>query len=184
MTTDPSPPGTTSPRATPADVLAPFHAVFDHAAVAARRIRDLLPIYQELVGGTFLEGGDNQRVGYRAVQLGFADGTRIELMEPLEGSHFFDSFFATRGAGGLHHITFKVDDIEAAVAELERRGYSMTGMFLEDRCWREVFLHPREAYGTLVQLAQPDGSYPSPPELTLEGVLAGHGQRGNGTPSP
>ena len=170
--------------AAPPGVLESFGAVFDHAAVAARRIRDLLPIYHELLGGSFLEGGDNMRVGYRAVQLGFSDGTHIELMEPLEGSHFFDGFFASRGTGGLHHITFKVDDIESAVAALRRRGYSLTGLFLEDRFWREVFLHPRETYGTLVQLAQPEGPYPSPPDLTLAAVLAGRGQRGNGAPSP
>lgn len=161
-----------------------FGAVFDHAAVAARRIRDLLPIYHELLGGSFLEGGDNVRVGYRAVQLAFADGSRIELMEPLSGSRFFDSFFASRGAGGLHHVTFKVTDIEAAIAELGRRGYSLTGLYLEDSFWREVFLHPREAHGVLVQLAQAGGPYPSPPGLTLEAVLAGRGQRGNGAPSP
>ena len=184
MTTDPGPPDATPPRATPADVLAPFHAVFDHAAVAARRIRDLLPIYHELLGGSFVEGGDNQRVGYRAVQLGFADGSRVELMEPLRGSTFFDSFFATRGAGGLHHITFKVDDIEVAVAAMRRHGFALTGLYLEDRFWREVFVHPHQAYGTLVQIAQADGPYPSPPDLTLDGVLAGHGQRGNGEPSP
>ncbi len=166
------------------DQLAGFGATFDHAAVAAHRIRDLLPIYYDLLGGTFLEGGDNQRVGYRAVQLSYPNDTRIELMEPLGGSHFFDSFFARRGTGGVHHLTFKVDDIEGVVEELRRRGYSLAGLFLEDRFWREVFLHPREAYGTLVQLAQLDESAVPPRGLSLDLVLSGHGQRGNGVPSP
>lgn len=174
-----APPGSAPPGAGTA-----FHAVFDHAAVAARRIRDLLPLYHGMLGGSFVEGGDNQRVGYRAVQLGFTDGSRIELMEPLRRSQFFDSFFATRGAGGLHHVTFKVDDIEAAVAAMRRQGLSLTGLYLEDRSWREVFVHPRQAHGTLVQIAQADGPYPSPPDLSLDGVLAGDGQRGNGEPSP
>ena len=55
-------------------------AVFDHPAVAARCIRDLLPIHHELLGGSLLKGGDNVRVGYRAMQLAFAVGTRIELV--------------------------------------------------------------------------------------------------------
>ena len=185
MTTDPSSsPGTASPGTTPPHVLTRFNAVFDHAAMAARRIRDLLPIYHELLGGTFIEGGDNQRVGYRAVQLGFADGSRIELMEPLRGSTFFDSFFASRGAGGLHHVTFKVDDIEAALAAMRRQGYSLTGLHLDDHFWREVFLHPSEAHGTLVQIAQAQRPFPPAQDMTLEGVLAGNGQRGDGHPSP
>jgi methylmalonyl-CoA/ethylmalonyl-CoA epimerase len=83
----------------------PIAAVFDHTAVAAPRIRDLLPIYLDLLGGTFVQGGDNPRVGYRALQLEYQSGGRIELMEPLLGSSFFDSFFARKGSG-LHHITF------------------------------------------------------------------------------
>lgn len=185
MTTNPGPPpGDLSPGPEPPAALTPFHAVFDHAAVAARRIRDLLPIYHDLLGGSFLDGGDNPRVGYRAIQLQFGDNSRIELMEPLSGSTFLDSFFATRGAGGLHHVTFKVDDIEAAVATARRQGLTLTGLYLDDPYWREVFIHPRAAHGTLVQIAQANGPYPMPAGVTLDVVLAGNGQRGNGEPSP
>lgn len=152
--------------------------------MAAGRIRDLLPIYGDLLGGTFVRGGDNIRVGYRALQLGYSNGSRIELMEPLEGSPFFDTFFDRRPSGGLHHVTFKVNSIENAVQAMKASGYSLTGLHLADVSWREVFLHPREAYGTLVQLAQGEGEYAGPDALTLEGVLAGLGSHGNGTPSP
>ncbi|HEY4026623.1 MAG TPA: VOC family protein [Candidatus Dormibacteraeota bacterium] len=156
-------------------------AVFDHAAVAAPRMRDLLAVYHDLLGGRLLEGGDNPRVGFRAAQLGFPDGTKIELMEPLAGSTFFDSFF--RRGGGLHHITFKVPDMELAVEELRRRGYRLTGLYLDDPEWQEVFLHPREAHGVLVQLAH-EGEHPPAPSMTLEDVLAGRGHGGTGVPSP
>ncbi|HLN05688.1 MAG TPA: VOC family protein [Acidimicrobiales bacterium] len=184
MTIQSNRPETGDPESEAPQVLGRFGAAFDHPAVAARRIRDLLPIYRDLLGGTFVRGGDNTRVGYRAIQLAFSNGSRIELMEPLEGSHFFDSFFERRGSGGLHHVTFKVDSIEQAVEAMKASGYSLTGLHLEDVAWREVFLHPREAYGTLVQLAQGEGEYAGPDVLTLEGVLAGLGSHGNGTPSP
>jgi methylmalonyl-CoA/ethylmalonyl-CoA epimerase len=102
-------------------VLQSCAAVFDHAAIAARRLRDLLPLYRHVLGGEFFGGGDNPQVGYRALQLRFPDGTRIELMEPLAGSSFFDKFFASRGEG-LHHITFKVPDIHAALEIVQRAG--------------------------------------------------------------
>lgn len=156
---------------------------FDHVAVAAPRLRDLLPVYRDLLGGRYLGGGDNVRVGYRACQFGFVEG-KIELMEPLAGSTFFDRFFA-RG-GGLHHVTFKVEDIETAIQAVQRIGYTPTGIFLGDPTWQEVFLHPREAGGVLVQLAQPAPGYPpaGPGEQTLGDLLAGHGWTGNGEPSP
>jgi methylmalonyl-CoA/ethylmalonyl-CoA epimerase len=173
-----------APQGEMANTLASFGAKFDHAAVAARRIRDLLPIYHDLLGGTIANGGDNTRVGYRALQFRYANGHRMELMEPLEGSHFFDSFFERSSLGGLHHVTFKVDDIGPVIEAMRARGYSLTGLFLGDPSWLEVFLHPREAYGTLIQLAQSDGSYEEDESMTLEDILAGHGTQGNGTPSP
>lgn len=159
-------------------------AVFDHTAVAAPRIRDLLPIYLDLLGGTFRSGGDNQIGGYRALQLTYPGGNKIELMEPLDGSPFFDSFFElTRGRGGVHHLNFHVDDIDLAVSLLTDRGYRLHGLNLGDPRWREVFLHPKEAHGVLIQLAQP-GPRDSVPVPSLDDVLAGRGFRGNGIPSP
>ncbi|MER5647716.1 VOC family protein [Streptosporangium sp. NPDC002524] len=159
-------------------------AVFDHTAVAAPRIRDLLPIYLDLLGGTFRSGGDNQIGGYRALQLTYPGGGKIELMEPLEGSPFFDSFFElTRGRGGVHHLNFHVDDIDLAVSLLTDRGYRLHGLNRDDPRWREVFLHPKEAHGVLIQLAQP-GPRDSVPVPSLDEVLAGRGFRGNGIPSP
>jgi methylmalonyl-CoA/ethylmalonyl-CoA epimerase len=163
--------------------VATLDAVFDHAAVAAPRIRDLLPLYAGILGGRLHDGGDNQRVGYRALQLAYPDETRIELMEPLAGSTFFDRFFQ-RG-GGLHHVTFKVADIELAIARLREARIPMIGAYLDDPQWREVFVHPRDASGVLVQFAQPAPGFPPPPgERTIDDILAGHGATGTGVPSP
>jgi methylmalonyl-CoA/ethylmalonyl-CoA epimerase len=159
-------------------------AVFDHTAVAAPRIRDLLPIYHDLLGGTFRGGGDNRLGGFRAMQLTYPGGSKIELMEPLAGSTFFDSFFElTRGRGGVHHLNFHVDDIDLAVSLLTERGYRLHGLNLGDPRWREVFLHPKEAHGVLIQLAQ-RGPRDAEPDPSLDAVLAGRGRRGNGIPSP
>ncbi len=161
-------------------------AVFDHAAIAARRLRDLLPLYRDVLGGEFLAGDDNQRVGYRALQLRYPDGTRIELMEPLAGSTFFDKFFAGKGEG-LHHITFKVPDLHAALAILERHRIPTTGAYLENPDWLEVFVHPKVANGVLVQIAQAGRSGPVEGwggGVSMEDLLAGRGLHGSGIPSP
>jgi methylmalonyl-CoA/ethylmalonyl-CoA epimerase len=161
-----------------------FEVTFDHTAVAAPRIRDLLPIYLDLLGGLHLGGGDNVANGYRTLQLKYRNGSKIELMEPLAGSSFFDTFFElTRGRGGVHHLNFHVSDIHAAVARLTGRGYRLHALNLDDPRWRDVFLHPKEAHGVLIQLAQP-GPRAAGPRPSLEDVLAGRGRRGTGVPSP
>ncbi len=164
--------------------LAGLEASFDHTAVAARRIRDLLPIYQDLLGGVCVSGGDNVANGYRTAQLRYSNGSKVELMEPLPGSTFFDSFFElTRGRGGVHHLNFHVTDIHAAVDVLRGRGYRLFGLNLDNPRWRDVFLHPKEAHGVLIQLAQP-GPRDGEVRPTLEDELAGRGRRGIGVPSP
>lgn len=163
-----------------------LEVTFDHTAVAAPRIRDLLPIYRDLLGGRHLGGGgDNRSAGYRILQLTYANGGKVELMEPLAGSTFFDSFFElTRGRGGVHHLNFHVNDLDAAVARLTARGYRLHGLNQADSRWQEVFLHPKEAHGVLIQFAQPGSRDAGEVRSTLEEVLAGRGRNGNGIPSP
>lgn len=147
-------------------------AIFDHVAHAAHSISSLLPLYHDVLGGRFYNGGDNVRVGYRAVQLIYPDDSRIELLEPLPGSDFLDRFFARNPNGGLHHVTFMVGDLDAAIAAAREREFELVGEHRGNPAHEEVFIHPRSAAGTVVQLV---GGYRSDPEpgRTLEGVLAG-----------
>ena len=54
----------------------------------------------------------------------------------------------------MHHITFKTDDIREAIDELERRGYELVDINVDSPDWKEAFLRPSMAHGTLIQIAQ------------------------------
>jgi methylmalonyl-CoA/ethylmalonyl-CoA epimerase len=142
--------------AIPADV----RAVFDHAAHAAPSIRDMLALYRDQLGGRFLYGGDNVRVGYRGIVLGYEGGGKIELLEPLPGSSFLDSFFARSPIGGLHHLTFRVADLGDACVRARAAGFALIGENHDDPNWREAFVHPRGAHGVLVQFVQAPPDWP------------------------
>ena len=125
----------------------------DHVAVAVRSIRSALPLFRDALGGEYVGGGD-QTAGWRWAQFRYANGGRVELLEPLaEG---FLTRFLERFGEGLHHVTFKTDDIRAAIAEVESRGYEVVDVNLDDPSWMEAFLRPSKAHGTLIQLAQSD----------------------------
>ncbi|MGI5508463.1 VOC family protein [Streptomyces sp. CA-106131] len=162
----------------------PLDATFDHVAMAARRIRDLLPLYRDTLGGEFYLGGDNLAVGYRGLQLSFRGGGKVELLEPLPGSSFLDSFLRRNPLGGLHHVTFTVTDMGATLAALAESGYRLHGASQADPDWHEVFLHPREAHGVLLQLARPGPDHGRATDYTLDDVLAGKTPGGSGHPSP
>jgi methylmalonyl-CoA/ethylmalonyl-CoA epimerase len=109
------------------------------------------------------------------VQFRYPNGGKIELLEPL-GEGFLSRFLERRGEG-LHHITFKTDDVAAAIVELESRGYEVVDVDLDDPHWKEAFLRPSKAHGTLIQVAwssEPDdvaATRMRPPEI--DELLAG-----------
>jgi methylmalonyl-CoA/ethylmalonyl-CoA epimerase len=169
----------------PPDLSHALGLTFDHVAVAAPRLRDLLPLYAGALGGRFLMGSDNPHVGWRAIRLEFDSLPVVELMEPLDGSSFFDSFFARTG-GGLHHITFFVEDVVRGAELLKAHGYAPIRDPDPGAAYQEVFLHPRTTGGVLLQLQRRyERARPAPSAgPTLEDVLAGNGYGGSGVPSP
>jgi methylmalonyl-CoA/ethylmalonyl-CoA epimerase len=123
----------------------------DHVAIAVHSIKSALPLFRDILGGRYLMGGDVAGI-WRWFQLAYPDGRKIELLEPL-GPGFLTDFLTKRGEG-LHHITFKTDDIEAAIADLESQGYELVDIRLDNDRWKEAFLRPKSAHGTLIQIAQ------------------------------
>jgi methylmalonyl-CoA/ethylmalonyl-CoA epimerase len=157
-------------------------ATFDHVAIAGRRIRDMLPLWRDTLGGKFVVGADNPEIGWRAVRLELAGIWCLELIEPLGGSTFLDSFLRRRPEGGLHHVTFLVDDVQAAFERFAARGYEPFGA---DQEWFQMFVHPRRSGGVLLQLMRrAHGDAGAGRVMTVEDVLAGRGFRGTGVSSP
>jgi len=124
---------------------------FDHVAVALRKIKPAVNLYRDALGGEYLMGGD-QADGWRWVQFRYPGGGKVELLEPT-GDGFLSRFLDKRGEG-LHHVTFKTDDIEAAIAQVRARGYELVDVNLDEPAWKEAFLRPSGAHGTLIQIAQ------------------------------
>ena len=63
-------------------------------------------------------------------------------------------FLAQRGPG-IHHVTFTVPDLREVCERARAHSYSIVGYDDSDPEWKEAFLHPREALGIVVQLAEP-----------------------------
>jgi methylmalonyl-CoA epimerase len=151
--------------------LATVGARYDHTAVAGPSLAPLIAFYRDVLGGTF-RYGEVLPIGAVNAVFSLGDG-KIELMAPTPGSTFFDRFFAGNGGrGGQHHITFAVDDIDAAVAVLNAHGVEHFGLAHDPvGFWSEVFVHPRSNGGVLVQLAQ-IGDFSDVVSKDLDALLA------------
>jgi methylmalonyl-CoA/ethylmalonyl-CoA epimerase len=143
---------------------------FDHVSIAVHDIREALPLV-EMMGGRFRSGGV-ARGGFRWAQWHLPGAGKLEMVAPLDPadtSHFLVKFLARRGPG-LHHLTFKVSSINAAIAAAGQAGFQVVDVDTSDAGWKEAFLHPRSASGVLVQLAEwTDGD--DPEQLTISDVL-------------
>ena len=125
---------------------------FDHVALAVHSFEQALRLYRDLLAGEPVETHDFPDEGYRQLLLRFPNGMRLELLEPIGERGFLQDFLRKRGEG-LHHLNFHVADVRAAAAELEAAGYRVIDARFDDPEWSELFLSPREANGTIVQLA-------------------------------
>ena len=123
----------------------------DHTSIAVERIADALPLFRDLLGGELVGGMDEG--AFRWVQLRFPGGGKIEIIEPNPGDNFLRRFLDRHGPG-MHHITFKVPDLAAAVEAAKAAGFEVVGENMAQDEWKEAFIHPRSAHGALIQLAE------------------------------
>ena len=129
-----------------------MHLPLDHVAIAVESIAASLPVFESLLGAS---GSPVERIASQGVAVTFVGSGpgRIELLEPTGADTTVGRFLARRGPG-LHHIAYRVPDIEAALAQ-----FAGAGVELIDRRpkfgangHRVAFLHPRSTGGVLIEL--------------------------------
>jgi methylmalonyl-CoA epimerase len=126
----------------------------DHIAIA---VPDLEAAITRFVDDLGIELGGREDVPSESTSTVFLpiDGTQIELIHPMNGQGPVATYLEKRG-GGLHHLCFETDDIEADMKRLKEKGYR----FLSDvpkpgaHGSRVAFIHPKSAGGVLIELAE------------------------------
>jgi methylmalonyl-CoA/ethylmalonyl-CoA epimerase len=146
-------------------------AVLDHVAIATLELTDGWDLFGGVLGGSWVYGGDSP--GFWWGQLRFRTGPKVELLTPTQGpdAAFLERFLASRGAGP-HHLNFIVPDITDALARVRAVGIEPVQVSVANPAWKEAFLHPKDAYGIVIQVAEQSGQ---PPELTAPAQLPAPG---------
>jgi methylmalonyl-CoA/ethylmalonyl-CoA epimerase len=83
--------------------------------------------------------------------------TKIELMEPLGQASSIRGFLEKHPSGGMHHLCYEVDDIVAMRDKLLAEGARVLGdgnPKIGAHGKRVLFLHPKDFFGTLIELEQ------------------------------
>ena len=123
-----------------------------HVGIAVARIADALPFYRDVLG---LEPGAPETAdGASIVSLAFGD-VHIELLEPRDPDGPIAKFLAKRGPG-IHHLCYRVPDLDAALARCRAAGYRLVDETPRRGAGgrRIAFLHPKATGGILLELTE------------------------------
>jgi methylmalonyl-CoA epimerase len=139
-------------------------AILDHVGIAVKDLHAALVFYRDALGLAVdaPEDVQSQRVRAHFIPVG---PSSLELLEATSSDSAIARYIEKRGPG-LHHITLRVDDIAAALAQLKARGARLVDE--QPRPGAEgaqvAFIHPSSAHGVLVELKQasPELRVPSP----------------------
>ena len=126
----------------------------DHIGIAVDDLDAAVEHYRRTLG---VEPTHRERVGDQGVEeVLFTAGTSfIQLLGSLGPKTPVGRYLAANGPG-MHHLAYRVDDIESALAHLRSEGVRLIDEHARpgSRGTAIAFLHPRAMDGVLVELVQ------------------------------
>jgi methylmalonyl-CoA epimerase len=123
-----------------------------HVGVAVTSIATALPFYRDVLG--LVPSAPEMVDGAMIVSLALGD-VNVELLEPRQPDSPIARFLARRGPG-IHHICYRVPDLERALAACRRAGYRLVDETPRTGAAgrRIAFLHPAATAGILLELTE------------------------------
>jgi methylmalonyl-CoA/ethylmalonyl-CoA epimerase len=126
----------------------------NHVAIAVRNIARAADIYRRTLGAEVSDPMPQPAHGVTTVFISLPN-TKIELLEPLGDASPIAKFLDRNPDGGIHHVCYEVEDIEAARGQLLQQGARMLGEPKMGAHGKPVlFLHPKDFCGTLIEIEQ------------------------------
>jgi methylmalonyl-CoA/ethylmalonyl-CoA epimerase len=126
----------------------------DHVSIAVRDQEKAEHFFRDILGAVAGAGSSDPETKFFWQLFSLGDLSRLEIISPTGKGSFLDGFLEDR-EGGVHHITLQTPDLRKAMAHLEAQGIPFFGYNeYPGGVWREIFIHPRHAFGVLIQIAE------------------------------
>lgn len=128
----------------------------NHIAIAVPDLAAAVSTYRDTLGAAVSQ---SQPLPEHGVTVVFVElpNTKVELLEPLGEKSPITAFLEKNPSGGMHHICYEVEDIIAARDRLKAEGARVLGdgePKLGAHGKPVLFLHPKDFFGTLIELEQ------------------------------
>lgn len=126
----------------------------DHTGIAVRDLDEAIAFYTTVLKGKLIDRYTNTAIGVETELAVIHVGDDIiELLRPTSNTSPIARFMKARGKG-VHHIAYRVDNLETSIAELKQAGIT----FLEDtlrttaKGRRLIYMDPRHSGGVITEL--------------------------------
>jgi methylmalonyl-CoA/ethylmalonyl-CoA epimerase len=126
----------------------------DHVAIAVNDLETAIAYYRDTFGAQVAHREVVESDGVEEALLKVAD-SYIQLLTPTRDDSPVAKYLERRGEG-LHHVGYRVDDCAQALDAVKASG----GRVIDEaprpgsRGTTVAFVHPKAAFGTLIELVQ------------------------------
>jgi methylmalonyl-CoA epimerase len=133
---------------------APLLTEIDHIAIAVRDLEAAIGYYRDTYGCEVEHREVVESDGVEEALLKVAD-SYIQLLTPTRDDSPVAKYLENKGEG-LHHIGYRVDDCAVALASVKGQGHRVIDEAPRpgSRGTTVAFVHPKTAFGTLIELVQ------------------------------
>jgi methylmalonyl-CoA/ethylmalonyl-CoA epimerase len=128
----------------------------NHIAIAVPNLEAATALYRDTLGAKVSAPLALPEHGVTVVFVELPN-TKVELLEALGEASPIAGFLEKNPAGGIHHLCFDVEDIQAAKAQLVEKGARVLGdgqPKIGAHGKPVLFLHPKDFNGVLIELEQ------------------------------
>ena len=131
----------------------------DHIGIAVGDLKEVGSFWGDMLG---LPNNGEETVEEQKVTTGFfptPNGSEIELLAATADDSPIAKFIEKNGGrGGIKHIALRVDNLEAALADLKEKGVRLIDEKPRKGAGgaKIAFVHPKASHGVLLELCQRD----------------------------
>jgi methylmalonyl-CoA epimerase len=132
----------------------PLITEIDHVGIAVQDLDAAIAYYRDVYGATVTHRERIDSDGVEEALIAVADSF-VQLLSPTRPDSPVARFLERRGEG-LHHVGYRVEDCATALAAVRDAG----GTLIDEvprpgsRGTTVAFVHPKGAFGTLIELVQ------------------------------
>ncbi|MFC4402232.1 VOC family protein [Gracilibacillus xinjiangensis] len=128
--------------------------IFDHLGVAVRNLEDSIEFYLNVLGGNLVDRYRSEAAGVESeIAIIEINGVHTELLAPTNNTTSPIARFIKQKGKGVHHIAYRVDNLDNALEELEKQGIRVleNTLRINKHGRRLIYLNPADTEGTIIE---------------------------------